>query len=735
MGFRCPYMADPWKECAPAWRLPAQSRKDMSFVNPLFFVGALAAFLPVLLHLIKRERSRKVEFPTLMFLRRVSRKTIRYQKLRHLLLLLLRVLTVVFLALAFTRPYRVLPQAAAGTGRATASHIVLLDNSLSMAYGDHWERARQAAAEVVQGLREGDKAALVEFSDHSTVRVPLTTERVSLLDEIQHVVSLTDCPTHYAQALRAAEKLALEAGTGRRVIHLISDFQKSGWAAEEQEFRLDPGIEIEPVDVGSDDYSNLTIGDVRVSESPDNPVETSGSTLGLKFSVINFGSRERKNSRISLSVDRRTVMERNIDLAGAEVRGMEFQLPGLTAGPHQIALEADDPLLPRDNRYVLTLETRGRTQVVAVEDPASARGSRAKSFFLSRALNVPSLSRYQLTAISLVQAALPGALNAAVTIWNDASGGSGALQKRLEESVKNGSGLILVVADSGNAADFNRSFGAWLPFRVDAPAAETEGIRGHRHEDYSLLTDLRLDHPIFRPFSEPHSGNFSTARFSRHARLRITGPAEVLARFDNGDPALVAAEQGKGHVLVFASSADDSANDLPLKAVYAPFWQQMVRFLDNVSEEKHAFQVGETIAPRKLLLEAALRRGKEGLDLNQAVAVLDPDRKRVPITADADAVLLQKAGFYEVRTASINADVAVNPVPRESDLAHGNAEEMTAGWLSPDARTTPVQAEDEPMSPEDQDKRQQFWRYLLSAALVFFVGEALLSNRFVLRPD
>jgi hypothetical protein len=58
----------------------------MSFVNPLFFLGVLAAAIPILLHLIKRERAQKVEFPTLMYLRRISKKTIRYQKLRHLLL-------------------------------------------------------------------------------------------------------------------------------------------------------------------------------------------------------------------------------------------------------------------------------------------------------------------------------------------------------------------------------------------------------------------------------------------------------------------------------------------------------------------------------------------------------------------------------------------------------------------------------------------------------------------------
>ena len=63
----------------------------MSFLNPWFFAGTLAVSVPIFLHLIKRERARRIEFPTLMYLRRISKKSIRFQKLRHLALLLLRV--------------------------------------------------------------------------------------------------------------------------------------------------------------------------------------------------------------------------------------------------------------------------------------------------------------------------------------------------------------------------------------------------------------------------------------------------------------------------------------------------------------------------------------------------------------------------------------------------------------------------------------------------------------------
>jgi drug/metabolite transporter (DMT)-like permease len=124
----------------------------MNFVNPLFLLGVLAAAVPILLHLRKRERARRIEFPTLIFLRKISRKTIRFQKLRHLLLLLMRILAFACLVLAFMRPYtNVPPQAAAAEGRVSRAMVILLDNSMSMSYGDRWARAQKAATDIVRG--------------------------------------------------------------------------------------------------------------------------------------------------------------------------------------------------------------------------------------------------------------------------------------------------------------------------------------------------------------------------------------------------------------------------------------------------------------------------------------------------------------------------------------------------------------------------------------------------------
>ncbi len=704
----------------------------MNFVNPLFLLGALATAVPILLHLIKRESAQKIEFPTLMFLRKVSKRTIRYQKLRHLLLLLLRLLLLLLLVLAFMRPFLDRPQVAAAPGRVTSAHVILLDNSMSMAYGDRWDRARTEAAGIVRRAEPGDKVSLLTFSDRTDVLTLPATDFGVVLNEIERGAALTDRTTRYGQALKIAEKSALDAGADRRIIHLISDFQKSGWAADDSDFRLGSGIELQRVDVGSDQFSNLALGEVQVLEGE----EAKGGGLKIRFSVVNFGNEDRNGTRVTMLVDDRVVEEKRVEVAKGALQGVEFQLAGLIPGLHNVALEVEDAGLARDNRFAMTLEARSKIPVVSVENPDAGRGGRAPGFFLANALNLSTVSRYRLTQMTPRQFEAAGAITGGLLIWNNAPGSGTGIQDRLRDFVKAGGGLVIVLADGALAADFGRSFASWLPIAVEDPAKSPGRRPGARpSDDYALLTDLRMDHPIFRPFDAPNSGTFSGARFYGHARLSVSAGAQILARFDNGDPALVAADIDKGRVLVFASSADDATNDLPVKAVFAPLWHQMLRYLENFRQERQWMDVGDTIAPKKLLVEAAIRRGKGNVNLNQAIVVMDPARRRLALAPGADAVALDAAGFYEIRTADLNTSVAVNPAARESDLAHGNSEEMAAGWISSEAKEPAAFASDELPTAEEKDQRARWWRYLLLAMLAALVLEGLLANRFILKPE
>ena len=76
----------------------------MSFLTPFFLAGLGAIAIPVLIHLIQREKKRVVEFPSLMFVRRIPYQSVRRRRIRHWWLLLMRAAAIALIVAAFARP-------------------------------------------------------------------------------------------------------------------------------------------------------------------------------------------------------------------------------------------------------------------------------------------------------------------------------------------------------------------------------------------------------------------------------------------------------------------------------------------------------------------------------------------------------------------------------------------------------------------------------------------------------
>src|SRR3982750_3646345 len=108
----------------------------MAFLTPFFLAGLAAIAVPLLVHLIQRERKRIVEFPSLMFVRRIPYQSVRRRRIRHWALLLLRAAAIALIVFAFARPFVHQGAVAAAAIGGAREIVVLLDNSASMGYGD-----------------------------------------------------------------------------------------------------------------------------------------------------------------------------------------------------------------------------------------------------------------------------------------------------------------------------------------------------------------------------------------------------------------------------------------------------------------------------------------------------------------------------------------------------------------------------------------------------------------------
>src|SRR5512141_2631362 len=141
----------------------------MSFLTPLFLVGLAGLAIPVIIHLIQRERKNVVQFPSLMFLQRIPYQSVQRRRIRNWPLLLLRLAALALIVAAFARPFLRRPSLAAAAAQGAREVVVLIDNSYSMAYGDRWSLAVAAAHDQIGRVGPADRASIVFFSSGADV--------------------------------------------------------------------------------------------------------------------------------------------------------------------------------------------------------------------------------------------------------------------------------------------------------------------------------------------------------------------------------------------------------------------------------------------------------------------------------------------------------------------------------------------------------------------------------------
>src|SRR5258707_1937392 len=251
----------------------------MAFLTPAFLLGLGAIAIPVLIHLIQREKKRVIEFPSLMFVRRIPYQSVRRRRIRHWALLLLRAAAIALIVAAFARPFLRQGAIAAAAGSGAREIVILLDQSASMGYGDHWTRAKDAARTVVRGLGADDRATLVVFDKNPEENIRATADRTRLEGAI-NAAKVGSGATRYGPPLKLAESILSRSPIKRREAILISDFQRSGWSGSE-EVRVPEGITVSTGSVASPSTANLAVPSVAFARSSFSGQERLRVTAGL----------------------------------------------------------------------------------------------------------------------------------------------------------------------------------------------------------------------------------------------------------------------------------------------------------------------------------------------------------------------------------------------------------------------------------------------------------------------
>ena len=675
----------------------------MSFLTPLFFLALAGLAIPVLIHLIQREKKQIMRFPSLMFVQRVPYKSIQRRRIHNWLLLLVRLSALLLIILAFSRPFFQRDQLNTPTGTGAREVVVVLDQSYSIGYGDRWERARSAAYDAINGLGSNDRGSVVLFA--SGAEIALRSSASGERDRLTAAVAAakpTDGATRYAPALKVAGSILAESPLPRREVVLISDFQRGGWRGEEGA-RLPAGSTVTPVTIGgADDLPNVSVTAASFARSTFSNQER----IAVTAVVVNRSKRSLSGGQLALEIGGRPVQTQPLAVEAGGSSSVTFDPVTVASANIRGTVRAGNDALAADNVFNFVLSPLQPVRVLVVD----RGGAASATLYLTRALAIGDAPHFESTVRQPDAVSDEDLRRSSAVVLNDIAVPA-ALGRRLARFVEMGGGLFVAL---GSRASWPQDVDI-LPAALQAPVDRTRG-------DAARIGALEYGHPVFEPFRAPRSGDFSAARIYGYRAVTPSPMSQILARFDAGAPALLERRTGTGRVLLWTSSLDLAWSDFPLKPVFLPFIHRAVRHLSAYAEPAPWSTVGQ-------VLDASF--GTSGTQPLNGV-VITPSGRQLPIEDEGGEVLeLTEQGFYELRTRGSEgaaAVVASNVDSAESDLTSMDPKEIVAAAMGGDDPGTRAST-GQPLPPDAQERSQRLWWYLLCIGILVLGADTLISNR------
>ena len=502
----------------------------MNFLQPLALIALPLIALPILIHLINRQRHRTLPWGAMMFLMSAKRMSKGMARLRHFLIMLMRMLAVGALVFAVSRPLAGGWLGGVGMGKPDAT-LILLDRSASM------EMADLQASESKRSTALKKVAQLLEQSGYGThlILIDSTNGQVHEVDSPKALLNLpmteaTATSTDIPSMLESALVYLKANNSGRADIWICSDLNEhdwqpdSGrWVAIREEFSQLEGVHHFLLSYADRSSSNLS---VRV-ENVQRRERGSDAELVLDVMVQAEGrSGVERRVPIEFEVNNiRSVVEVEIDTWGASLQGHRIPIDArLSSGWGSVGLPGD--VNPLDNRFFFVFsEPPVRRAIIVSDDARTGEAFR-------RALAIPAEGGLQ-HLINVIPVTRVGEIDwesTGLLIWK-APLPQGNIAEQVENFVNTGRVVLFFPpVQSRGSQLFGSRWGDWKT----------------PEQEQAKITWWRGDADLFAHVDSGDALSLNELRTYLYCNLET--PGTVLARFGDDNPMLTRLATDRGGV-------------------------------------------------------------------------------------------------------------------------------------------------------------------------------------------
>ena len=682
----------------------------MHFIYPGFLFALAALSIPIIIHLFNFRRFKKIYFTNVRFLREIRQDTQSRSRLRHLLILICRLLAVAFLVFAFAQPYIPVTNRKIEAGIKRIS--VYIDNSFSMdalgKNGNLLETAKKKAREIAMAYKPSDQFQLLT-SDFEARHQRLVSrdEFIQLVDEIKpgaSVKTLSEIVQRQQEAISAGEEKTTKKA------YIISDFQKS---ITDEEMRADTSIQFSLVPVEASQQNNLYIDTCFLST----PFVQLNTPNELTVVIRNKGNVNAENIPLRLSINGVQKAIASITAPGGSSGEAKLSFTLSESGWQEAVLSITDFPVTFDDNFYFAFNVRKNLEILCINgkeisSSLNAVFSNDEYFHLRNS----SAGQIDYSAFSSMQ----------LIVLNEVNSFSSGMIHELQQYVIKGGTLFIIPSEESDLTSYNELM---TLLGIDSYSQKVNVA--------DKVTAIEEKNALFANVFEKGKGipeNMDLPVVNRYYTFsrRIKSNSQRVMKLQSGNAFLLSSASGKGKVYSLATSLQPDAGSFPRHALFVPVFLRAA--LQSSSEitvpltigHDHDFIISDTLVSNDNvfhLVNTSLKFDfipeSRLLNSNTVISVYDQ---------------LTVAQNYELTTGSkLITVVAFNYDRKESDLTVLTKDELRKkAAQSGFTNINIIDEEGIDLSHKiiQLNEGKRLWKYCIMAALIFLGIEILLIRYF-----
>ncbi len=677
----------------------------MKFVHPEFLWALSAIAIPIIIHLFNFRKYKTLYFSSLTFIKKVDQQTRSTKKLKHLLVLFLRILAITAAVLAFAQPYFPVDKSSSPSGKPVLA--IYIDNSFSMTSkgtdGELISEAREFARKMINQT-SADTRILLSTNMMNGIEQRLIS-KIEALDQLDKIepISITrrlDDVINWQKGVIDQENETKQK-IGTRQFVFFSDFQKS--TARFNQLNKDSLSYFYPVLLKPQKRENIYIDSIWFSS----PIRKVGQNNELNIRIANSGDAEALNLQLRAEINgiRRDAF---VDIPGLGKQTTQINYSEVKPGYKKGKITINDRQLFWDDDFYFSYFVDDKTDVLILNGEQS----------VDAVEKVYRLEKYYQTDVKEYNAFTLDQLKGKdLVILNGINSIPSGTKAILEDFARTGGTIALFPGTKINFGDWNAMLTSF-----DMPGL------GPLRNNGTKIEKLMYEDPFFSGMFEKKPGNLNIPALK--TVYSVTGGQKSqyldLIRLQNGQ-GLFMHSSGQLNVFLFSSSLHPDFGSFTSDAIFP----SILLRVGELSQRKAPLTV--TIGSDNNFPVYSKRNNDQAVHLVNDPIDFIPSLKTVGLInyislSGQEALETLTAGTYKMTDPSFLGYLSMNYDRIESDISAYDKTTIEDSLSLNGIKNVTMSevADTHSLTKIDLEKPKEFWKLFILLSLIFLLLELIV---------